>query len=57
MAEALGKGRPEIFNTDQGSQFSSEAFTGMLLEKGIQVSIDGKGGYQDNIFGCGCGAP
>jgi transposase InsO family protein len=45
LAEALGKGRPEIFNTDQGSQFTSDAFTGMLLEHGIQVSMDGKGRY------------
>ena len=50
LEEALAKGRPEIFNTDQGSQFTSEAFTGLLLEQGIQVSMDGKGRYQDNIF-------
>ncbi len=50
MEEALGKGQPEIFNTDQGAQFTSEAFTGLLLEQGIQVSMDGKGRYQDNIF-------
>ncbi len=50
LEEALGKGRPEIFNTDQGAQFTSEAFTGLLLEQGIQVSMDGKGRYQDNIF-------
>ncbi len=50
LQEALGKGRPEIFNTDQGSQFTSEAFTGGLLERGIQVSMDGKGRYLDNIF-------
>ena len=50
LQEALGKGRPEIFNTDQGSQFTSEAFTGMLLEQGIQISMDGKGRYLDNIF-------
>ena len=50
LEEALGKGRPEIFNTDQGSQFTSEAFTGLLLEQGIQVSMDGKGRYLDNIF-------
>ena len=40
--EALGKGRPQVFNTDQGSQFTSEAFTGMLLEHTVQVSMDGK---------------
>ncbi len=50
LEEALGKGRPETFNTDQGAQFTSDAFTGMLLEQGIQVSMDGKGRYQDNIF-------
>jgi putative transposase len=50
LAEALSKGRPEVFNTDQGSQFTSEAFTGILLEQGIQISMDGKGRYTDNIF-------
>jgi putative transposase len=50
LREALGKGRPEIFNTDQGSQFTSDAFTGVLLEQGIQISMDGKGRYLDNIF-------
>jgi putative transposase len=50
LAEALSKGRPEVFNTDHGSQFTSEAFTGILLEQGIQISMDGKGRYTDNIF-------
>ena len=50
LEEALSKGKPEIFNTDQGSQFTSEAYTGILLEQGIQVSMDGKGRYTDNIF-------
>ena len=50
LKEALSKGRPEIFNTDQGSQFTSEAFCGLLLERGIKVSMDGKGRYLDNIF-------
>ena len=50
LEEALSKGKPEIFNTDQGSQFTSQAFTGMLLELGIQISMDGKGRYLDNIF-------
>jgi putative transposase len=50
LEEALSKGRPEVFNTDQGSQFTSEAFTGLLLEQGIQVSMDGKGRFTDNIF-------
>lgn len=50
LDQALSQGRPEIFNTDQGSQFTSQAFTGLLLEQGIQVSMDGKGRYLDNIF-------
>jgi len=50
LEQALGKGRPEIFNTDQGAQFTSEAFTGLLLEQGVLVSMDGKGRYRDNIF-------
>ena len=48
LEEALGKGRPEIFNTDQGSQFTSEAFTQTLQEQRVQVSMDGKGRYLDN---------
>jgi len=43
-------GKPEIFNTDQGSQFSSEAFTGRLKQEGIQISMDGKGRWADNVF-------
>ena len=50
LEEALGKAKPEIFNTDQGSQFTSDAFTGPLLERGIQISMDGKGRYLDNIL-------
>ena len=50
LEDALGKAKPEIFNTDQGSQFTSEAFTRILLEQGIQISMDGKGRYTDNIF-------
>jgi len=50
LEEALSKARPQIFNTDQGGQFSSDAFTGMLMEHGIQISMDGKGRYLDNIF-------
>ena len=50
LEEALRKGRPEIFNTDQGSQFTSEAFTGLLKQRGIQISMDGKGSYRDNLF-------
>lgn len=43
-------GRPEIFNTDQGSQFTSEDFTGTLERHGVTISMDGKGRYRDNIF-------
>ena len=50
LKEALSKGQPEIFNTDQGSQFTSEAFSGLLLERGMKISMDGKGRYLDNIF-------
>jgi putative transposase len=50
LEEALSKAKPEIFNTDQGSQFTSDAFTGPLLEHGVQISMDGKGRYLDNIF-------
>ena len=51
LREALAKyGTPEIFNTDQGSQFTSEAFTGLLKEKHIQISMDGKGRWMDNVF-------
>ena len=50
LEEALSRGRPEIFNADQGSQFTSEAFTNQLQERGIRVSMDGKGRYLDNIF-------
>jgi putative transposase len=51
VEEALGTyGRPEIFNTDQGSQFTSAAFTGLLLENKIAVSMDGRGSWRDNVF-------
>jgi putative transposase len=50
LEEALRKGKPEIFNTDQGSQFTSEAFTGLLESHGIRVSMDGKRSYNDNLF-------
>jgi putative transposase len=43
-------GRPEIFNTDQGSQFTSDAFTDLLLENDIAISMDGKGSWRDNVF-------
>jgi putative transposase len=50
LKKALTYGRPEIFNTDQGAQFTSAAFTGCLLDKGITISMDGKGRAIDNIF-------
>ena len=50
LEAALGKGRPEVFNTDQGAQFTSDAFTQTLQERGIRVSMDGKGRCLDNIF-------
>ncbi len=50
LEKALAVGRSEIFNTDQGSQFTSREFTGMLLGAGIRVSMDGKGRAFDNIF-------
>ena len=51
VEEALTRyGTPEIFNTDQGSQFTSAAFTGLLMERGIRISMDGKGCWRDNVF-------
>ena len=50
LEEALEKGRPDVFNTDQGSQFTSEAFTGCLDRQGVRISMDGKGRYSDDIF-------
>jgi putative transposase len=51
VEEALVKhGKPEIFNTDQGSQFTSAAFTGLLLDNAVAISMDGKGAWRDNVF-------
>jgi putative transposase len=51
LEEALQRyGCPEIMNTDQGAQYTSEAFTGVLKAHGIQISMDGRGCYRDNIF-------
>ena len=51
LEEALARhGRPEVFNTDQGSQFTSHDFTGVLLKAGVAISMDGKGSWRDNIF-------
>ena len=50
LNRALRLGRPEIFNSDQGSQFTSETFTGELARRGITISMDGRGRCFDNIF-------
>jgi putative transposase len=51
LEDALHRfGRPDIFNTDQGAQFTAAAFTGALAARGVQISMDGKGRYLDNIF-------
>ena len=51
LEEALARfGTPEIFNTDQGSQFTSTAFTGVLTAAGIRISMDGRGRWMDNVF-------
>jgi len=51
LEEALSRNeKPEIFNTDQGSQFTSEAFTGRLKEEGSKISMDGRGRWRDNVF-------
>jgi putative transposase len=51
LEEAIARhGRPEIFNTDQGSQFTSHDFTGVLNQAGIAISMDGKGSWRDNVF-------
>jgi putative transposase len=50
LERALSQGRPEIFNTDQGSQFTSDLFTGVLIDQEITISMDGKGRALDNVF-------
>jgi putative transposase len=51
LRDALEKhGKPEIFNTDQGSQFTGVGFTGVLTDNGIAISMDGKGAWRDNVF-------
>src|ERR1700676_3087827 len=51
LEEALAKhGKPEIFNTDQGSQFTSVAFTGVLLSHGVSISMDGKDSWRYSVF-------
>jgi putative transposase len=51
LEDALARhGRPDIFNTDQGSQFTGSTFTGVLANNGIAISMDGKGAWRDNVF-------
>ena len=51
LEEALARyGKPEIFNTDQGSQFTGTAFTEVLIRNEIKISMDGKGAWRDNVF-------
>src|SRR5260370_42078403 len=51
VEDALARhGKPQIFNTDQGSQFTGAAFTGVLIKNGIAISMDGKGAWRDNAF-------
>ena len=50
LEEALRRGRPEVFNTDQGAQFTAAAFTGRLESAGVAVSMDGRGRALDNVF-------
>lgn len=50
LEEALTKGKPEIFNTDQGAQFTSAAFTDVLRSAGVAISMDGRGRWMDNVF-------
>ena len=51
VEDAIDKyGKPEIMNTDQGSQFTSAAFTGLIQDNGIKISMDGKGAWRDNVF-------
>ena len=50
LKRALQKARPSIFNTDQGSQFTSEEFTGVLLKAAVRISMDGRGRALDNVF-------
>ena len=51
VEEAIARhGAPEILNSDQGSQFTSQAFTGLIKQHGIAISMDGKGCWRDNVF-------
>src|SRR5471032_2121800 len=56
LEDALARhGKPEVFNTDRGSQFTGSAFTGVLASHGIAISMDGKGAWRDNVLSSGCG--
>jgi putative transposase len=58
LSEALARfGKPGIFNTDQGAQFTSGEFTTMLRDHGIEISMDGRGRCHDNILSSACGGP
>jgi putative transposase len=51
LEEAMARhGKPDVFNTDQGSQFTGAAFTGVLTKNAIAISMDGKGAWRDNVF-------
>ena len=50
LEEALGRGKPEVFNTDQGVQFTAAGFTGRLAAAGVAISMDGRGRCLDNVF-------
>ena len=51
LEEALARhGKPDVFNMDQGSQFTGQEFTGVLLRAGVAISMDGKGAWRDNVF-------
>jgi putative transposase len=56
LEDALRKGRPEIFNTDQGAQFTSTAFTDKLETAGVRISMDGRGAGWTTSSSSGCGA-
>ena len=49
-------GKPDIFNTDQGTRFTGQAFTGVLADNGIAISVDGKGAWRDSVSSNGSGA-
>ena len=51
LEDALARhGKPDIFNTDEGSQFTGTTFSGLLIKKAIAISMDGKGAWRDNVF-------